>query len=89
VCNWTVKGHKDNPLTFSVWDFAGQDVYYTTHSFFLSHRALYLVVFDMTEPLESSRVEYWLKSVEARTKDSPVILVGTHADQEVSHYILF
>ena len=30
-------------LRISVWDFAGQRVYYLTHQFFLSPRALYLL----------------------------------------------
>ncbi|XP_072031721.1 uncharacterized protein [Amphiura filiformis] len=32
---------------FQIWDFAGQDVYYTTHQVFLSNRAIYIVVFDL------------------------------------------
>ncbi|XP_072032305.1 uncharacterized protein [Amphiura filiformis] len=36
---------------FQIWDFAGQDVYYTTHQVFLSNRALYMVVFDLCADL--------------------------------------
>lgn len=43
--NW---GNK--PVSFSVWDFAGQEVYYSTHQFYLSRRSLYLCVFDLTDP---------------------------------------
>ena len=43
--NW---GNK--PVTFAVWDFAGQEVYYSTHQFYLSRRSLYLCVFDLTDP---------------------------------------
>ena len=31
-------------LTFSVFDFAGQTVYYNTHQFFLTARAVYILV---------------------------------------------
>ena len=29
-------------ITYSCWDFAGQEVYYLTHQFFLSERSIYL-----------------------------------------------
>ena len=32
------------PLVYSMWDFAGQSVYYNSHQFFLSSRAVYLLV---------------------------------------------
>ena len=35
ISNWTI--HKSGqPLTFSVWDFAGQTVYYNTHQVILN-----------------------------------------------------
>jgi len=37
----------DTNVKFSVWDFAGQDVYHATHELFFSPRALYIVVWDM------------------------------------------
>ncbi|XP_052819911.1 uncharacterized protein LOC128245722 [Mya arenaria] len=36
----------------SFWDFAGQSTYYSTHQAFLSPRAVYLVLFDLSKPLE-------------------------------------
>uniref|UniRef100_A0A7S4J5Y0 Roc domain-containing protein n=1 Tax=Odontella aurita TaxID=265563 RepID=A0A7S4J5Y0_9STRA len=34
-------------IKFSVWDFAGQDVYHATHEIFFSPNALYVLVWDM------------------------------------------
>ena len=34
-------------VKFSVWDFAGQQVYHATHELFFSPRALYVLVWDM------------------------------------------
>ena len=70
-------------VTLSVWDFAGQEIYYTTHQFFLSDRAVYLLVWNMAKAEEDSRVEYWLKSIETRAPKAPVILVGSHLDDKV------
>ena len=37
--------------TVSIWDFAGQSIYYSTHHFFLSARAIYLLVLDISKRL--------------------------------------
>ncbi|KAL3854548.1 hypothetical protein ACJMK2_013812 [Sinanodonta woodiana] len=34
-----------------IWDFAGQYVFYTTHQTFLSYRALYLLVIDLSQQM--------------------------------------
>lgn len=39
--------------TVSLWDFAGQDIYYTTHHFFLNNRSIYLLLMDISKPLDS------------------------------------
>ncbi|KAH3725644.1 hypothetical protein DPMN_051493 [Dreissena polymorpha] len=38
-------------IAMSVWDFAGQTLYYSTHQFFLNKRSIYLVIMDMTKHL--------------------------------------
>ena len=35
----------------SIWDFAGQSVYYSTHHFFLNARSIYLLVLDLSKSL--------------------------------------
>lgn len=39
--------------------FTGQEIYYTTHEFFLSERSLYLVIFDLSKGLNASYLEHW------------------------------
>jgi GTPase SAR1 family protein len=65
-------------------DLSLQEVYYTTHSFFLTPHAIYLLVFDLSVPLENSfpRLNYWVHTL-AGLDAVPVILVGTHADSKV------
>ena len=64
ICNaWEItesqiEGGK-NPIksstqaTVSVWDFAGQDVYYSTHHFFMNPASIYLLTMDISIPLMS------------------------------------
>ncbi|XP_053381380.1 uncharacterized protein LOC123525238 [Mercenaria mercenaria] len=35
-----------------IWDFGGQFIFYATHTLFHSRRAVYLLVFDLTTPLD-------------------------------------
>eukprot|EP01102_Stenamoeba_stenopodia_P010656 TRINITY_DN3237_c0_g1_i5.p1 TRINITY_DN3237_c0_g1~~TRINITY_DN3237_c0_g1_i5.p1 ORF type:complete len:1193 (+),score=204.69 TRINITY_DN3237_c0_g1_i5:671-4249(+) len=88
ISTWQVKTKKDTAETkmihFSAWDFAGQEVYYSTHGFFLSTRAVYLLVYDLTKTLDACRVPYWLQSIHAHTGGCvPVVLVGTHVDDKI------
>ena len=77
---WSLKTPNKQVVTFSAWDFAGQEIYYTTHSFFLSSKAIYLLLWDLRYSDETSRVEFWLNSVTSRSNGAPVILCGTHLD---------
>lgn len=68
-------------ISFSCWDFAGQDLYYGTHQFFLTRHSVHLIVFNMLDE-KASKVEYWLKTLKLRVGDVPVIIVGTHRDDK-------
>jgi GTPase SAR1 family protein len=78
---WNPAGDKKkkNAPEFVCWDLAGQDIYYSTHQFFLVARSLYLVVFDLTNP-NPERIDYWLQLLSARVPTAVVVLVGTHLD---------
>ncbi|XP_033101050.1 uncharacterized protein LOC117104339 [Anneissia japonica] len=40
-------------LTLSIWDFAGQDLYYITHQVFLVSRAIYIICFNLCHDLHA------------------------------------
>jgi GTPase SAR1 family protein len=44
----------NSDIAVSIWDFAGQQLYYATHQYFLSENAVYCVVFDACKPLHHS-----------------------------------
>ncbi|XP_078316795.1 uncharacterized protein LOC111119416 isoform X4 [Crassostrea virginica] len=81
----------------SMWDFAGEDVFYATHHVFLSPDAVYLIVIDLSNSetnnvTEIEKARFWLRSIltYAKVKDKdgscgfrlpPIIFVVTHKDK--------
>lgn len=77
-----IRVRKDKPrITFHVIDFAGEEVYRSTHHCFLTYRSIYLCLWNTTGGKESlKRLCPWLHSIQACVPGSPVLLVATHAN---------
>lgn len=84
----------ESPLQVSVWDFAGQEDYYSSHQLFLTRGALFLLVVDLCifydEVRQSGvdnfsdrhgRVYWWLEMLHIRVPGAALALVGSHVDQ--------
>ncbi|XP_052778708.1 LOW QUALITY PROTEIN: leucine-rich repeat serine/threonine-protein kinase 2-like [Mya arenaria] len=79
---WFKGGARKVEYTLSTWDFAGQEDFYSTHSCYLSNRAVYLVVFDLRKGVsEVEKLKSWLVSIRSRAPGCPVIVIGTHLDK--------
>lgn len=72
-----------------VFDFAGQQEYYTLHRFLLTSKALYLLVFDSTQVsphpdmddgAQFAYIERWLNIIGQRAPYASIIAVGTKGD---------
>ncbi|XP_072051468.1 uncharacterized protein [Amphiura filiformis] len=67
-----IRKAKEQPddLEITFWDFAGQDLYYTTHQVFFNRRAVFALVFDMSKKLEDPcEVEDFSKKKTSRFHD--------------------
>lgn len=65
----------------NIWDFGGQEIYHSTHQFFLTKRSVYIL---LTESRKSDRHEdfyYWLNIVKILGDNSPLILVVNKCDE--------
>ena len=81
----------------SFWEFGGQEVLFSTHQFFMSENAQYLLVvnlFELANDDENNQcetlTEYWMKEIKTFTEINekncpPVIFIGTHCDQFNKH----
>jgi len=57
----------------NIWDFGGQEIYHSTHQFFLTKRSVYVLVTD--ERREDTDFEYWLEIVNLLGGGSPLFIV--------------
>ncbi|XP_070562816.1 uncharacterized protein [Ptychodera flava] len=71
----------------SLWDFAGDQLYYATHQIFIASHAVYLLVFNFERAAKNKkgqfqRLLFWLNSIRTHAKheDAVILLVGTHRD---------
>ncbi len=49
--------------------------------FFLSSRAVYLLLWTTRQGYEHAGLEFWLSSIQCHAPKAPVFVIGTHADQ--------
>ena len=64
---------KETPFRINLWDFGGQEIYHMTHQFFLTKRSLYVLVTDGRN--ENTDFNYWLRTVETYSDNSPLIIL--------------
>ncbi len=65
-----------NSVRAHVWDFGGQEIMHGTHRFFMTERAVYLVLVSKRTGTEDHDADYWLSLIRSFAgKDAPVILL--------------
>lgn len=83
VDTWLLKhpSQADTMMQLKTWDFGGQIIYHATHQFFLTDKALFVLVWNARLGYEQGKLTYWLETIQNRAPKSPVLLVATHIDQ--------
>ena len=80
-----------NNITF--WDFGGQEVFFSTHKFFLVEKCQYIIVVNLHELIHEDDkirnnclkyVDFWMKEIQFFTCNHqyspPILFLGTHCD---------
>ncbi|MCP5498232.1 MAG: leucine-rich repeat domain-containing protein, partial [Leptospiraceae bacterium] len=81
---WTISLPEDKKTTvrLNLWDFGGQEIYHSTHKFFLSENSLYMFLWDTNQGRKEYTFEYWLNIIESYGGDSPILFVITKSDEK-------
>lgn len=65
----------------NIWDFGGQEIYHSTHQFFLTKRSIYLLVTESRKEDSHDDFFYWLNIIKLLGAKSPVVMVLNKCDQ--------
>lgn len=70
-------------LLINIWDFGGQEIYHSTHQFFLTKRSLYLLITESRKEDSHDDFFYWLNIIKILGDKSPVLMVLNKCDQPI------
>jgi internalin A len=73
VLHWAFPRTDGNQFNVNIWDFGGQEIYHSTHQYFLTKRSLYLLVADTRK--EDTDFYYWLNVIELLSDNSPILII--------------
>ncbi|NMF59675.1 hypothetical protein HC246_17040 [Pseudanabaena yagii GIHE-NHR1] len=73
VLHWSFPCTDGKQFNVNIWDFGGQEIYHSTHQYFLTKRSLYLLVADTRK--EDTDFYYWLNVIELLSDNSPILII--------------
>lgn len=86
VTPYPIRPGQPNALTAWLWDFGGQELYHTTHQFFLTPDTLYLLLNDNRK--NDTDFYYWLNILALRAGDACPILTIFNAKDKAPRQIV-
>jgi internalin A len=81
VTQWQFLLENGKKFCVNIWDFGGQEIYHTTHQFFLTKRSLYALVVDTRK--EDTDFYYWLNIVELLSDRSPLLIIKNEKKERI------
>jgi hypothetical protein len=84
INRWTIAKNETGlakDFRLNIWDFGGQEIYHSTHQFFLTKRSIYFLVSEARKDVRHEDFYYWLNIIEALGGGSPVVILQNKCDQ--------
>ncbi len=83
IVKWEMPIPASKDFVLNVWDFGGQEIYHSTHQFFLTKRSVYLLVWAARFDDDLTGFDYWLSIIKLLSSNSPVIIVQNKIDERI------
>lgn len=83
INQWYIKTKYAENFRINFWDFGGQEIYHSTHQFFLTKRSLYLFVWTARNDDNITSFDYWLNVIKLLSDNAPVIIVLNKIDERI------
>lgn len=89
IGKWDIEDHEmknigsgiNHQIQVNIWDFGGQEIYHSTHQFFLTKRSVYLLVTESRKEDSHDDFYYWLNIIKLLGDQSPVVMILNKCDQ--------
>jgi len=83
IKTWRIETASSTDFRVNIWDFGGQEIYHSTHQFFLTNRSLYLLVWEARTDQHLISFDYWLNVIRLLSNNSPIIIVLNKIDERI------
>lgn len=86
ITHWNFKVEDNHSREFfrvNLWDFGGQEIYHSTHQFFLTKRSLYLFIWDARKEDDYTSFDYWLNTINLLSNNSPIFVILNKSDERI------
>ncbi len=85
IKEWKFQNKKNNDYRINIWDFGGQEIYHSTHQFFLTKRSIYVFVWSARTDDNLLTFDYWLNIIKLLGDNSPVFVIQNKIDERVKN----
>jgi internalin A len=83
IKKWIISSNIGTNFRINCWDFGGQEIYHSTHQFFLTKRSLYLFIWTARVDDDITSFDYWLNVIRLLSEESPVLVVMNKSDERI------
>ncbi len=85
INSWKIETKSSPNFRVNIWDFGGQEIYHSTHQFFLTKRSLYLLVWEARTDQHLISFDYWLNAIRLLSNNSPIMIVLNKMDERIAN----